>query len=112
MRSLTTNTAPGSAGQNGAHTPGPWEYFSNSVGVGVTSAQADVAHCHGLHCERKRPEVEANARLIAAAPQMIEALQELQQHWHHMIGLSSPPEFHRLNDKLVSAIAAATGEEG
>lgn len=103
--SSPTNTAPGSAGQNGAHTLGPWEYFSNSAGVGVTSSQADVAHCHGLHCERKRPEVEANARLIAAAPQMLEALC-LAHDYLAGNGWEGDPRMQ----PILAAIAAATGE--
>lgn len=52
-----------------AHTPGPWQYFSGNRSIW----SADRAIC-GVHGPRKAPadyelaEIEANARLIAAAP--------------------------------------------
>lgn len=59
------------------HTPGPWVMFANSLGVGVTAkGSADVARCNGFYePNRKRDEEIANARLIAAAPDLLEALQ-------------------------------------
>lgn len=61
---------PDNAAEAVKHTAGPWEAFSNSIGVGVSGPVADIAHCHGFHSVRSREEVEANARLIAAAPDM------------------------------------------
>ncbi len=57
-----------------AHTPGPWERYMDRV-------VANVAH-HGMHgslqdniCElRGCINIEANAALIAAAPDMVAAL--------------------------------------
>ena len=60
------------------HTAGPWESFVNSGVVGVVAAEADVAHCRGDHLildtSRAIAEDVANARLIAAAPELLEAL--------------------------------------
>lgn len=53
---------------------------------------------------------KAHATLYAAAPDLLEALIEAQRHWHHMIGLSSPPEFHRVNARMAAAIAKATAQ--
>ena len=56
-------------------TPGPWEYFVSSDSWMVTrstAGQERVAKVYG-----PAADTEANARLIAAAPEMAEALQAL-----------------------------------
>jgi hypothetical protein len=64
------------------HTPGPWEV---RWGCNVFAKRADtgsegvVAACGG-HSSNKvacRPENEANARLVAAAPDLLAACEEL-----------------------------------
>lgn len=71
--------APDCAGRNGApahgkHTPGPWVvWYSDWPGVvGVECASGEtIADCSHSNA----PDLsEANARLIAAAPDMLEAL--------------------------------------
>lgn len=52
------------------HTPGPW-VLDGEAWV-VTVATKRYITCEGRNAE----EAEANARLIAAAPEMLEALQE------------------------------------
>lgn len=58
------------------HTPGPWKAYRHQFGIGVlsTAVGADVAHCHGLDSLRADDEVLANAQLIAAAPELLDAL--------------------------------------
>ena len=51
-----------------AHTPGPWHYDS-TWGLIVKHGGAEVAALHSGNA--------ANARLIAAAPEMLAALQRL-----------------------------------
>jgi hypothetical protein len=46
--------------------------------------------------------------LLCAAPDLLEALKEARINWHHMIGLSSPAEHHRINERMSAAIAKAT----
>ena len=61
------------------HTPGPWvraekghgNYFH--VGQVVDSDHMTIAVAHG-----KNAETEANARLIAAAPELLEALEGIR----------------------------------
>lgn len=80
------------------HTPGPWEFFSTDVGIGVTAPTADVAHCGGFDTRRAREEEEANAHLIAAAPDMLEALKSCEQR----LTMQS----YRLNENLIGELRA------
>jgi hypothetical protein len=61
------------------HTPGPWKVGSRSNGEFY---KRNIAGADGYHValtsSREDAEVEANARLIAAAPELLEALRELQ----------------------------------
>lgn len=65
------------------HTPGPWTAFDNDDDgirvIGVTSRKSDVAHCrrgneYPLDSRRRHEEDFANARLMAAAPDLLAAL--------------------------------------
>ena len=65
------------------HTPGPWEVFDGKLNVGADSAHmVALALCwdgpsdlqHNLHTSIQMPEAKANARLIAAAPELLAAL--------------------------------------
>ncbi len=63
------------------HTPGPWELHAEPGGIRICKADHSahgcflVAEAEILHIERS--VAEANARLIAAAPALLEALGEL-----------------------------------
>lgn len=66
---------------NAQHTPGPWFTFANGACVGGPAGHlgnpsgadtAGIAHC-GMAL-RTHSEVQANAALIAAAPELLEAL--------------------------------------
>jgi hypothetical protein len=65
------------------HTPGPWVYKGGET---TTIREADgsmicqmkfLTGPHGLGGRRSNDEVDANARLIAAAPDMLAELQRL-----------------------------------
>lgn len=57
------------------HTPGPWRLNAgNEIEIMDTSRAVARAVCGGLSGIRLR-EAEANARIIAAAPDLLEALQ-------------------------------------
>lgn len=63
------------------HTPGPWDYFvGNANGRGLirveTAASAATAGVHVASLARGGNS-EANARLIAAAPELLEALENM-----------------------------------
>lgn len=97
-----------------AHTPGPWMVGNDGQGIyvhpigreGFTVAQPSgldpsVTHV-GAHT------AEANARLIAAAPDLLEALQGIVRMWN-AYGVGSVPmrEVYGVH----AAIAKATGQE-
>jgi len=65
----------GCAGRNGVHTPGPW------VIDPCWDILGNTYDGNGMVCQITtdavpRDEAEANARLIAAAPDLLEALRE------------------------------------
>jgi hypothetical protein len=94
------------------HTPGPWtiRYGMNIMGPDVRFPGNErlVAnaggHSNNVHSEAVRLENEANARLIAAAPDLLEALKALRE-WHRTEYQSDP----KTDAKADAAIAKAEG---
>lgn len=99
-----------------SYTPGPWfvpertgtQYVEARIGGGWLQ---EVAACGPTE---KPEEQRANARLIAAAPAMLEALEEMLEvhgvRWEHVRGDSSiPASWVELSDKARAAIKAAKG---
>jgi len=79
-----------------SHTPGPWEYDGKFT--------VCIPHQEGLTCFRTNM---SDAQLIAAAPDMLEALQKFSD-------MMEPDEGHPLDGALslaLTAIAKATGQE-
>lgn len=93
-----------------AHTPGPWRVEGRTV----YGAKSGHIISHGTNAYGDGPEgyvcntsgtSEADARLIASAPDLLEALQNL-------LGFSSHPksvEFEMAKDDARAAIAKASG---
>lgn len=114
--------APDCAGRNGAqdrgkHTPGPWwtdgEYSADECGVAVIAARTDCGPLPGnptrgmvAFVSELLPEnadrATANARLIAAAPELLEALKQAEQQ----IDYGQIDAAHRI---IIAAIAKAEG---
>lgn len=95
------------------HTPGPWKYgrpWSLSYGCGlwlVTAESTDRGKANVLmqgDCQNhlSAEEAEANARLIAAAPDLLEALQAVVR-----VADRKTAEF----DLARAALSRATGQE-
>ena len=86
-----------------AHTPGPWPIdFTGDdkriiVGPGLVEGPNgyDVAEVYADDCDRE--EAEGNARVIAAAPDMVKALEAADRHLSRV---------RDLNFDIVSAINA------
>lgn len=63
---------------NTKHTPGPWT-TEKRVTTEITIRAADKTVIAGARCDSYLPayESEANARLIAAAPELLDALETM-----------------------------------
>ena len=90
------------------HTPGPWRVDrqnpSPTTGEWMISGSkpgylAEVRDCGS-------GDVKSNARLIAAAPEMLEVLQLCRQHMYDHASNTPDNAF----EKLCAVIAKATGE--
>jgi hypothetical protein len=86
-----------------SHTSGPWDWFiGNANGRGLIRVETSIdAAVSGKHiCSMPRgTESEDNARLIAAAPELLEALKQLSSH----------PSSSWAHEDAMEAIAKATG---
>jgi len=95
------------------HTPGPWsvgnEPVDNEALYIYDNKEHLIASADTDSLAQYREEALANARLIAAAPDMLEALQRVAA-W---IGCNVfPPELHHIDELrlLHAAIAKAQGK--
>jgi len=102
-----------------AHTPGPW-YLKDDGGVlqvsdsrEHTKASAVVHWCGFNFGDKRRTVKRANARLIAAAPDLLAALEDFidlidrSTKTHSFVQLCSPLA-QKTADKMRDAIAKAT----
>ena len=88
------------------HTPGPWYALSEGVTDAAIGYRA-IIDAHGYTVCNPSPMGEANARLIAAAPELLRALEfaKNELHYHPATRNSEALEVVR------AAIAKATGGE-
>lgn len=104
----------------GKHTPGPWQVFGeekleqeyririDSISDGVVrSGPVAFAKSYGPLWPSSLPESEANARLIAAAPDLLEACRTIfgSLKWEE----SRSGTTYNGYEQLAAAIAKATG---
>jgi hypothetical protein len=97
--------------KNNKHTAGPW---LRSVAFGVYEiVPRNISNinviCKWHHTDVSREnqsEVEANARLIAAAPEMLEALEAYTKYIQH----EADSNLDEVENKMLAAIAKARGE--
>jgi len=95
------------------HTEGPWRVERSGDGVEIVSDEtpsgvAELATVHSSAEYAGTLPVEANARLMAAAPQLLEALVAASEHvtdaW------LSLEQYGQLRNQIDEAISAAGGE--
>ena len=99
---------------NAQHTPGPWiwgDNFNGLYGAGPNNEVLNYASYEGMWLGYHKAQ-HANARLIAAAPDLLEALKacipHLERDDHHTDALSRErPHYAAAR----AAIAKATGEK-
>ena len=92
-------------------TPGPWRDGMSSV---LVKNRKTGAWCKfaGYHDRAVLPQKEAraNLRLAAAAPDLLAALQDVDALWMHHSIAHGDGKISPLHEKVVAAIARATGE--
>ena len=98
------------------HTPGPWVVVGSRTKYVearlVGSLMQEVAACGPTMAdEGYGQQQEANARLIAAAPDLLEALQDVDALWMHHSVAHGDGKIGPLHEKVIAAIARATGEQ-
>jgi hypothetical protein len=91
------------------HTPGPWEISKNEVGeldiceAGAGNMLADLAKCKNA---------VANARLIAAAPDLLEALRGLLRETRQSVPNINVKKHFSLMVQMEEAKSAIAKAEG
>jgi hypothetical protein len=90
------------------HTPGPWHYQERSDAYThiVRNAEGDRIIVYAP--QSTLPSAEANARLAAAAPDLLELLQEI---YFDLNQRAMPDDGDAWYAKARAAIAKATGEQ-
>mgnify|MGYP001544477645 CR=1 FL=1 len=100
------------------HTPGPWRFYTEPQpnGCPIVGAKGLMVAmlAHSIHQQDQRDTAIANGRLVAAAPELLEALQAILPFIPITSakegGASAYSENVRAADKVRYAIAKATGE--
>lgn len=86
------------------HTPGPWGYFRHYPEGTWHIAASPMNYTKGQHCIAD-VDTEDNARLMHAAPELLEALKKARR----FVLLSQEPVGAEL-DEIDAAVKKATGE--
>lgn len=92
----------------GMHTPGPWVVEATAVGTIETESGIAIAQAFQvkpLRQDLKQTERQANARLMAAAPEMLDALK--QAYYRNEFGFLPDS----VQNQIRSAINRAIGGE-
>lgn len=118
-------TTKPSSTKTGAFTPGPWEIEDSEIQYnqengmyesGLFVQGDDQAASIAQLCLWQSPEeAYANARLIAAAPEILKQLQRIIKHGNHQFNDNNgwwPTLTVNMFERSKAAIQAATGEEG
>jgi hypothetical protein len=91
-------------------TPGPWR-VTRRIPSPITSewviAGAKPGYLAEVH-DCGSGDVQADARLIAAAPELLGALRQIVEYWDSIVPTDCVSEMHA---KAHAAIAKATGEQ-
>ena len=96
-----------------AATPGPWSFYTQPQPngcpiVGNASGLMVAMLSHSIHINDQRETAIANARLIAQAPALLEALREL--YATEAVLDDGDARLEAARERARAAIAAATGE--
>ena len=90
------------------YTPGPWKVVKDAFGFCINQRDDDDGNIRAIADIRKYAPgggtAEGNARLIAAAPELLDALQEIE------VFMGADFDDLPIASKARAAIAKATGE--
>lgn len=94
------------------HTPGPWHFLPGLTNHNIWKDGLILARVFKFE---KDPETaDYNAHLIAAAPELLDALQLLFEDWKTLVGedlKENNSDVLNLWNKTIAAITKATGEQ-
>jgi hypothetical protein len=101
-------------------TPGPWNLAENDTHAGQIAAVYGCEDSFGkpswlevwsMNWPENSSQQAANAALIAAAPDMYEALQDLWDDWLTLTEVDADdPDVIKLTEQTMNALAKARGE--
>jgi len=100
------------------HTPGPWKahfeeaYYVTGPDLGRVAMMMNLKGAYGLGGRRSGNESAANCRLIAAAPELLEALKEITADYADRFDLDSPSTNPGIKSSIRQARAAIAKAEG
>lgn len=98
------------------HTPGPWHIDRRADCQAIVSDSSyivfipDHKEFDGYPCgsvtsqDKQQPEIDANGHLIAAAPDMLAAIEEAIAHLQHPNGVFADSAVCVLNNALAKAL--------
>lgn len=95
------------------HTPGPWQMYPSSEQMQVNVGVPDSAIGHAIAFGNTQAEAQANARLIAAAPDLLAALQYvLDAHdYDGALTMGTARLSPAIRARIEREIAKATGQD-
>jgi len=102
------------------HTPGPWAahfeeaYYVTGPDLGRVAMMMNLKGAHGMGGRRSGDESAANCRLIAAAPDLLQALLNLVGTMCAADGSDMEADLDAIDARVAdarTAIARATGEQ-
>lgn len=117
---MKTNETTMSTENRTSHTPGPWTHTAAGLIQAPSQPRAlayvyvaDYDACRGDSADRAARETEANARLIAAAPELLDQLVKMTDAYAKAMkdaGVSHYPEALFVVRQARSAIARARSQ--
>lgn len=90
------------------HTPGPWNIVESNKVDEESHIQTDLKSICRLWIQMDGQDM-ANARLIAAAPELLDALKDARNAYQQMFDVM-PVAWQTIDNIICDAISKATGE--
>lgn len=111
QKALSAEQSQGSRTECSAHTPGPWYYRENDALIIAPDKRNPKNNWHIAYLRPQGVETPANARLIAAAPDMLAALRICENYLALSLGspgYEGPNPYETIKTALALALALGT----